>query len=82
MPHSERSKGHVNFDTIVLYFVEFSLIKSIWERSICMPFSLSLSVRAGKAMFETKEILLLCGNNLHKIIPFNFLQVAFFVGVY
>ena len=43
MPHSEHLKGHVTYDTIVLYFVESSLItKSIWERSIYPSFSLSL----------------------------------------
>ena len=56
MPYSEHFTGHVTYDTIVLYFVEYSLI-TIWEKSIYPPFSLSLSlsVREGKLMFEAKE---------------------------
>ena len=81
MPYSEHFTGHVTYDTIVLYFVEYSLI-TIWEKSIYTHFSLSLSVREGKPMFEAKESYFYV--EIIYIDPPSsiFLQVAFFVGVY
>ena len=43
MPHSEHLKGHVTYSTIVLYFVEFSLItKSKWAEIL---FGLKLQLK-------------------------------------
>ena len=69
-------KGHVNFFTIALYLVEFSLItKSIWERNI-VRFKITI-----QTMLLTR-FFYFYWNKLHKFPTSSiFLQVAFFNGV-